>query len=143
MKLFIPDASILLKWVLPQQREPHVDEAVAIRDAFVAGQIQLLVPSLWFFEAGNVIALHYADSAAQRLGTLTDLSIPEAAPYRQWRDTSVGLVRKHKVSFYDASYHALAIVRQGIFVTADARYIRKTGSSGAIMALSDWPGVTA
>ena len=46
MKLVVPDASVLLKWVLPEEREPHAAQAIAIRDVFIAGRIRLLVPPL-------------------------------------------------------------------------------------------------
>jgi len=37
------------------------------------------------------------------------------------------LTRSFKVTFYDAAYHALAIVERGVFVTADLQYLKKGG----------------
>jgi len=31
-RLFVPDASVILKWVLPPEEEPNVQEALAILD---------------------------------------------------------------------------------------------------------------
>ena len=73
MKLVVPDASVLLKWVLPEEGEPWVGEALRLRDDFETGRADLLVPSLWYYEAGNVLALHYAESAADRLAVLVGL----------------------------------------------------------------------
>lgn len=47
MNLVVPDASVLLKWVLPEEREPHAAQAIAIRDAFIAGRIHLLSLASW------------------------------------------------------------------------------------------------
>lgn len=138
MKLIVPDASVLLKWVLPGEREPHVTEALEIRDAFVAGKIRLLVPALWFFEVGNMLGLYHPTTAEERLSALVDASIPEAALDREWQSVTLNLVNKHRVTFYDASYHALAIVNRGVFVTADAKYQRKLGSDSAVRILQDW-----
>lgn len=44
-------------------------------------------------------------------------------------------------SFYDASYHALAIINQCYFVTADKRHFNKTLQLGNIVLLSDWETV--
>ncbi len=35
MAICIPDASVIVKWVLPADEEPYVDAAEAIRDPFV------------------------------------------------------------------------------------------------------------
>jgi predicted nucleic acid-binding protein len=128
----------LLKWVLPEEREPHVAEALEIRDAFVAGRIRLLVPALWLFEAGNMLGLCHPDTAVERLSALMDAGIPEAEVDREWKCVTLNLMNKHRVTFYDASYHALAIVNRGVFVTADARYLRKVGSASSLRLLSEW-----
>ena len=139
MKLIVPDASVLLKWVLPEEREPHAAQAIAIRDAFIAGRIRLLVPPLWFYEVGNVLVAHYPDSAAERLSALAAFRLPEARPTSAWRERIVKLAAEHGATFYDASYHALAAVMDGVFVTADAKYLRKAGPDPHLLGLASWP----
>ena len=139
MKLVVPDASVLLKWVLPEEREPYAAQAIAIRDAFIAGRIHLLVPSLWFYEVGNVLAAHYPDSAAERLAALAAFRLPEALPTSAWREQIIKLAADHGVTFYDASYHALAAVLDGVFVTADEKYLRKAGPDSHLLGLASWP----
>jgi predicted nucleic acid-binding protein len=139
VKLVVPDASVLLKWVLPEEREPHAAQAVSIRDAFIAGRIRLLVPSLWFYEVGNVLVAHYPDSAAERLAALAAFRLSEARPTSAWRERIVKLATDHRVTFYDASYHALAVVLGGIFVTADDKYLRKVGPDPHLLGLAHWP----
>jgi predicted nucleic acid-binding protein len=139
VKLVVPDASVLLKWVLPEEREPHAAQAIAIRDAFIAGRIRLLVPPLWFYEVGNVLVAHYPDSAAERLAALAAFRLPEARPTSAWRERIIKLAAEHGVTFYDASYHALAAVMGGVFVTADEKYLRKAGTDSHLLGLARWP----
>ena len=51
-----PDASVLLKWVLPGNDEQDTDAALALRDGAVAGTLDLVVPQLWIHEVGNALA---------------------------------------------------------------------------------------
>lgn len=138
MKLVVPDASVLLKWVLPEEDEPWVGEALRVRDDFEAGRADLLVPSLWYYEAGNVLALHYAESAWDRLAALVGLRLSVAEPSETWRAKTLDLTKTHGVTFYDASYHALAMVHNGVFVTCDEKYLRKASVAGYIVHLEDW-----
>lgn len=41
-------------------------------------------------------------------------------------------------SFYDASYHALALLMQTHFITSDHRHYAKTQQFGAVVMLEDW-----
>jgi predicted nucleic acid-binding protein len=139
MKLVVPDASVLLKWVLPEEGEPWVGEALRLRDDFETGRADLLVPSLWYYEAGNVLALHYAESAADRLAVLVGLRLSVAEPNEMWRVKTLDLAKTHGVTFYDASYHALAILHNGVFITSDEKYLRKVSAAGYTLHLKDWP----
>src|SRR5918992_2638543 len=139
MKLVVPDVSVLLKWALPEEGEPWVGEALRLRDDFETGRADLLVPSLWYYEAGNVLALHYAESAADRLAVLVGLRLSVAEPNEMWRVKTLDLTKMHGVTFYDASYHALAILHNGVFVTSDEKYLRKASAAGYILHLKDWP----
>jgi predicted nucleic acid-binding protein len=42
------------------------------------------------------------------------------------------------VTFYDASYHALAIVADGQFVTADEQHLQRAAEAGHLAHLKDW-----
>ncbi len=48
------------------------------------------------------------------------------------------LMRTHKVTFYDAAYHALAMHVGGTMLTADDAYVRKAGRAGHVRRLADW-----
>lgn len=135
----VPDASVILKWVLPPQEEPFAAEAQALLDAFVAGEVPLLVPGLWYYEVGNTLTRRFPAEAAEMLSALRGLALPEAEASPDLEETAVRLVVGNGITFYDAIYHALAIVTGGTFVTADQRYYERTHEAGSIAMLGDWP----
>jgi len=45
--LVVPDASVLLKWVLPSDDEPDADKALVLRAAIVDEAVRALLPALW------------------------------------------------------------------------------------------------
>lgn len=55
--LLVPDASVLLKWVLESVKEADRDHALEIREAWLAGRCDIALPSLWFFEVGNILGI--------------------------------------------------------------------------------------
>ena len=134
----VPDASVLLKWVLPPDDEPHADKALLLRDAVVNESVRVLLPALWLFEVGNTIARRFPAHASSWLSALMKFGLEEAPPTPPWLAKTLELTGNHQVSFYDATYHALALITGGLFVTADARYISRVTQLGGIVALSEW-----
>ncbi len=136
--LVVPDASVILKWVLPPADETDVETALALRDSIASGDIRALVPDLWVYEVGNTLARRFPDRAARLLDALFRFDLTTAQRSRRWLSHALELTRRHGVTFYDAAYHAHAIVEQGVFITADARYLQRAGETSA-MHLSAWP----
>jgi len=138
MTLVVPDAPVILKWVLPPVDEPFSQRAITLLDDFLQAKIDLLTPALWFFEVGNTLARKYPETAAEVLADLRRLGIPEARMNDIWQTQITTLTNQYHGTFYDASYHALAVVHNGLFVTADSRYVSLAKSAGHVRALSDW-----
>ena len=136
--LVVPDASVLLKWVLPSDDEPDADKALLLRAAIVDDAVRALLPALWLYEVGNTIARRFPTHASDWLSALMKFGLEEAAPSHPWLAKTVELTRRFDVSFYDAAYHALALIHNGLFVTADTRYVNRVTESGSVIALSDW-----
>lgn len=140
MNTVVLDASILLKWVLPETEEDFIAQANDIGAAALTGRVCLLVPSLWYYEVGNIVARHIPDHASAAMNHLSSLLAPwTRAPTPEVQTLTLDLMRSHGVTFYDASYHALAIASRGVLITADALYVRKVGVGDNLMALADWP----
>ena len=114
MDLVVPDASVILKWALPSGEERDADRALVLRDAIASDAVRAIVPSLW---------------------------LQEAPVTSKWLTTVVELTSRYGASFYDAAYHAPALVNGGVFVTVDERYARVAAPHGAVVTLGEWePG---
>ena len=44
--LVVPDASVLLKWVLPSNDEPDADKALLLRSAIVDESVRAVIPPI-------------------------------------------------------------------------------------------------
>lgn len=136
--LVVPDASVLLKWVLPSDEEPDADKALLLRAAIQDEAVHVVLPGLWLFEVGNTIARRFPAHASAWLSALVKFGLEEASPSQPWLAKTLELTRRYDVSFYDAAYHALAFIHKGVFVTADSRYVNRVTEAGSVIALSEW-----
>jgi predicted nucleic acid-binding protein len=135
--LLVPDASVLLKWVLRSDDEGHGDRALALKTAWLSGACRIVVPTLWAFEVANILGLKQPANADQLLDAMIGLRMPEEPP-AACATTMFRLMRDHHVTACDAAYHALALVRGGTMITADRRYAKKTAGAGHIRLLDEW-----
>ncbi len=138
MRVVVPDASVLLKWVLPPAREDSANQALMIRDAAIRGDIVLKVPTLWIYEIGNTLTRQFRRQAADLIQAICQFGLAESAWTDSWLDRCISLSCSYRVTFYDASYHSLAIEEQGVFVTADNQYVRRAAAAGSVISLKDW-----
>ena len=133
-----PDASVLLKRVLPGDDGRATDAALALRDGAVAGTLDPVVPQLRIYEVGSTLARRFPEDADELLASLTDFGLTEAKPGAGWRARALSLSVRYGVAFYDAAYHAVALGLRGVFVTADERYVRRASGAGGISSLRLW-----
>jgi predicted nucleic acid-binding protein len=138
MPVVVPDASVLLKWVLPSDEEPGAEKALLLRAAILEETVTARVPSLWLYEVGNTIARRFPDQAQAWLAALLKFGLQESPPSQPWITKSLELTRRHDITFYDAAYHALALLHDGLLITADTKYVTRAGKSGGVIALGDW-----
>ena len=139
MSVVVPDASVILKWVIPDPTgEDDLGAALRLRDAAIAGKIRILVPTLWLYETANTLTRRFPEHAADALRLLIEFDMDAGDWTRPWLDRAVALTRRYGVTFYDAAYHALALVNKGVFVTADRKYALKAGQAGGVTALREW-----
>ena len=55
----------------------------------------------------------------------------ETPPSERWLMTTLELVSRYGGTFYDAAYHATALVHGGVFVTAYAQYAARSKQGAA------------
>lgn len=103
---WVVDASVAAKWFLPAEREPEGELA---REAI--GRLAMRTTSLGFYEVGNVLTTH-SGWPAERVGTALDLLTEICGDPLELtaadHGTAAALALAHRLTFYDASYVAIA-----------------------------------
>ncbi len=103
---WVVDASVALKWFLPVEREPDGELA---RSAI--GRLAMRTTELALHEAGNVLTLHSGWPAAEvatALDLLVEICGDPLALTPEDRGMAAELALTHRLTFYDASYLAIA-----------------------------------
>lgn len=117
MTAVVVDTSVIVKWYIPEQ---HHEEARALRDAYLAGTVDLVAPALMPFEAVNALKYsgHYSgERLEQAAQSLSDYGI-ELVPFGEI-DAVSEMAMKHDITVYDGAYVALAQERDTTAYTAD------------------------
>ena len=82
--LVVPDASVLLEWVLPSDDEPDADKALLLRTAILDEAVHAILPALWLYEVGNTVARRFPMHASGWLSALIKFGIEEVLPSSRW-----------------------------------------------------------
>lgn len=138
MRVIVPDACVLIKWVVNESDQVAQLKADSIRRAAINEELHLKVPSLWLYEVGNTLGRQLPKHAAMLMEKLMRFGLEEPLWTNDWINQTLVISSRHNVTFYDASYHALALMEGGTFVTADLEYARKTKSLGSVIYLNRW-----
>jgi predicted nucleic acid-binding protein len=136
--LYITDASVILKWVFNTPKEADSDAALNLLNSWVNGDCELVLPSLWLYEVGNIVGRNIPDKAADFMEMLIEYRIEEAPVTALIAKRTLAIMADCGVMFYDAVYHAIALERKGTLVTADAAYLKKAGKLGNAVLLADF-----
>ena len=73
----VPDASVLLKWALDTTDEEDRQQALQLREDWLADRCRIVVPSLWVYEVGNVLGRREAQLAPRLLAILVEYRFEE------------------------------------------------------------------
>jgi predicted nucleic acid-binding protein len=135
-RLLVPDASVILKWVLKTD-EADAEKALSLLSSWVAGEVEILLPSLWVYEVGNIVGRKNLQRSGEIMTLLLGYRFPEAKTDAPLVAATLEIMRTCNVTFYDAAYHAVAMSAGGSFVTADEVYFRKGEGLGHVVLLGD------
>ena len=137
MKLVL-DASVAVKWIVPDAAaEADTDRAAQILDAIREGRVEPVQPPHWLAEVAAVISRLRPEVANRAIDLLEGLELAVEADAEIYKRAS-HLATRLDQHLFDTLYHAVALERGAVLVTADDRYFRKAGSVGAVVSLSDW-----
>ncbi|HUC88021.1 MAG TPA: type II toxin-antitoxin system VapC family toxin [Candidatus Binatia bacterium] len=120
----IVDTSVIVKW-LNQTNEDYIEQADKIIKAAELEIITILAPELAKYEAGNVLIGAKGLSVKQAsdvLGQLYKLPITFVEDTLELAKETLRLASKAKITYYDASFMALALKYDAVLVTDNAKH---------------------
>ncbi|TFF88018.1 MAG: PIN domain-containing protein [Promethearchaeota archaeon] len=121
----VVDANIVVKWFIEE-----IDSAKAryIREKYIEGEVELIIPSLLYFEVLN--ALKYSplfdQNELNKAGeSLENYGFKVVAIKQKIREQMVSIALECDISIYDATYIGLSIEKKTYLFTADEKVIKK------------------
>lgn len=139
MRFVVVDASVAVKWLLPQQpEEADVDKALQLLQAVSRQDVRMLRPPHFLAELMGVVVRLAPDHAEQLFAAVQymEMSVADNAAVYQ---TAMRLSRELKHHLFDTLYHAVALENKDtVLITADAVYYRKAAVMGNIQLLQDY-----
>lgn len=123
--IFILDASVAAKWF---NKEDFTEKAIEVRDAFVQGRIRLVAPAQLVYEVGNSIWKNKdltAEDAISAIQALVDMEIELVPQSAELASSAMRIARESSITFYDATYIALADNSNAVLISADAEILSK------------------
>jgi predicted nucleic acid-binding protein len=126
LKLYVLDASVALKWAIPSADEPLSAESLDLLRKYVKGELDFLVPDIFWAEVGNVL---WKGSRQGRWSRDLSEQIASEMQARNFRTVSshallngaLKIAFTYTRSVYDCLYLALAIESGSQLITADER----------------------
>jgi predicted nucleic acid-binding protein len=126
VSLIVLDASVAVKWFLPEKVETLATEALALLDRCGKNEIQIVVPDLFWVEFVSVLwkAIRRGNfpkaSADAALASLKRFDFP-TVPSLKLLDGAFEIATAYGRTVYDSVYVALAVQTNSQLITADER----------------------
>lgn len=137
--IVVPDASVILKWVLEREHEPDYRQAAKLQQAILDETIEIRLPTLWKYEVGNILGLKKPAVATELMSALLAYEFDEVPLRTEYAMAVLEHMRQvTQVTFYDSVYHVLALRTKGLYVTADHAYVKRAKRKGHVALLSEW-----
>ena len=130
---FVLDASVAAKWMLPAKAELLRTEAYRLLDAYADGDVNLLVPDIFWSECGNILwkAVRQqrlsSSEARVALESMLGRRIP-TVPSQEILPYALSIATDFDRTVYDSIYVALAAHIKTDLITADERLVNALGS---------------
>ncbi len=125
MEIKVLDANVIIKWYVD---EDYSDLALLIRDRFINRDLDLMVPSLVYFEVLN--GLKYTgdfnkDDLNIVAESLENYGFNIISPKNEIRSKMIEIAMNFEFTIYDAIYVAIAIEKKTQLYTADEKIKKK------------------
>ena len=136
--LFVPDASVIMKWAFRSPDEQYGDKALDLLNLWLAGSCSFVLPGLWVYECGNVLGLKAPENAKEIMDIFLEYRFDECPMTQKLSAATLRIMNDCKVTFYDAVYHAVALDKNATLITADVAYYRRASQLGNILLLENF-----
>ena len=126
MSLIVLDASVAVKWFLPEKVETLATEALTLLDRCGKNELRIIVPDLFWVEFASVLwkAIRRGNfpkaSADAALASLKRFDFP-TVPSLKLLDSAFEIATAYGRTVYDSLYVALAVQTNSQLITADER----------------------
>ena len=131
------DSSVVIKWF---SDEDGTDIALAVREGFINGKIEIVVPDLLLYEITNALrhnkSLEVKD-VKEAADSIIKLGIDIVVPTKDVLDLAISFAFEHNITVYDAYFLSLASLLKFVCVTADEKLYNKVKKLGFIVLLKD------
>jgi predicted nucleic acid-binding protein len=123
---FVLDASVAVKWAVPSSNEPLTDESLRLFKRYRDGELDFVVPDIFWAELGNVLwrgARRGRWSRTDAENAVFDFAQSEftTVSSQALLSEALKIAFVYDQSLYDCLYAALAVQAQSDLITADER----------------------
>jgi len=119
------DSSVIAKWFFKEEQR---EEAINLRKLHKNGEIEINAPKLLLFELGNIFLnkkVFAGNFFNESIDTLFSINI-NFAEDKEILGPTFNHASRYNLSFYDATYVALAQSLNCDFITADKKLVKST-----------------
>ncbi len=137
-KEFVLDSSVIIKWF---SNEDFTQNALTIRQKFIAGFIHLACPDLVVYEIANVLRYNKAlteDDVTKSVCSILSLGMDIIVPTKRTIETAVKMAFTYDVTVYDAFFVALAKELNCTLITADKKLFAKVKYLSFVILLENF-----
>jgi len=132
-QIYVLDASVAAKWVLPTQDEPLAAEAARLYNDYEKGGISFIVPDLFWAEMGNALwnavrRKRITQGVAEKALSFLQAHNFPTLPSPPLIGTALALAITHGRTVYDCVYVSLAASSAAELITADERLANATAA---------------
>ena len=126
MNAVVLDCSVAIKWALPASREPLTEEALRLLRRYVKGEIEFIVPDVFWAEVGNVLwkgtrQNRWRQDEAEAVAAAMQARDFATVPSLMLLPEALKIAFAHDRAVYDCLYVALAVQSKTDLITADER----------------------
>ena len=138
-KILVIDSSVAVKW-LNTRDELYLEQADRIFHDLQDGKVQIVMPELAKYEVSNAIVYKDLDLFFVKISLEKFFDIPiKFIPIDlQQAQLSIEIARNFKITFYDASFMALAQKLEATLITDNPKHQNKKISGLKVVSLKNY-----